>query len=97
MVELIPAELVPDERENVVRIRIATEHRLLEDQVTVDVDVEDPALAGHNLDGSDHVLHLLEQPRRQTGGVRERPSGDAILDSNVMAVRDKAILSEWPP
>jgi hypothetical protein len=56
------------------------------------VDVEDSALAGHHLDGSDHVLHLLEQPRRQTGGVRERPSGDAILDSNVMPARHEAIL-----
>ena len=70
MVELSQAELVPNEGEHVVGIRVAPEHRLLEDELTIDVHVEDPALAGHNLDGSDHILHLLEQPRRQTGGVR---------------------------
>jgi hypothetical protein len=51
------------------------------------VDVEDPARAGHDLHGADLVLELLEQPRRQTGGVRERPSGDAVFDSNVVPVR----------
>jgi hypothetical protein len=58
------------------------------------VDVEDPAHAGHDLHGSNHVLPLLEQPRRQTGGVRERPSGDAIFDSNVVPVRHKPIFSD---
>jgi hypothetical protein len=47
------------------------------------VDVEDSARAGHDLHGANLVLELLEQPRRQTGGVRERPSGDAILDAYV--------------
>jgi hypothetical protein len=70
MVELSQAELVPNEGEHVVGIRVPPEHRLLEDEVTIDVHVEDPALAGHDLDGSDLVFHLLEQPRRQTGGVR---------------------------
>jgi hypothetical protein len=92
MVELTQAELVPNEWEHVVGIRIAPEHGLLEDEVTIHVDVEDPALAGHDFHGLDAVLELLEQPRRQTGGVRERPSGDAILDSNVMPARHEAIL-----
>ena len=80
---LLLAELVPDQREHVVRIGIAPEHRLLEDELAVDAHVEDPARAGHDLHGSDHVLKFLEQPRRQTGGVRERPSGNAILDADV--------------
>ena len=70
MVELIRAELVSHERKDVVGIRIAAEHRFLEDEVAVDVDVEDPASAGHDLHGADLVLELLEQLRRQTGGVR---------------------------
>jgi hypothetical protein len=96
MVELVRAELVPHEREDVVGIRVAPEHRLLEDEVTIHVHVEDPARARDNLHGADHVLELLEQPRRQTGGVRERPSGDAVLDSHVCHVRILA-RKEWPP
>jgi hypothetical protein len=92
MVELIRAELVPHEREHVVGIRVAPQHRLLEDEIAVHVDVEDPVRAGHDLDGLDAVLPLLKQPRRQTGGVRERPSGDAILDPDVVPVRHKEIL-----
>jgi hypothetical protein len=91
---LLGAELVPNEREHVVGIRVPPEHRLLEDEVTVHVDVEDPALAGHDLDGSDHVLHLLEQPRRQTGGVRERPSGDAVLDPDVVPFCHECMLAD---
>jgi hypothetical protein len=39
------------------------------------VDVEDAAVAGHDLDGAQRALPFLEDPRRQTGGVRERSSG----------------------
>jgi hypothetical protein len=94
MVELTQAELVPNEREHVLGIRVAPEHRLLEDEVTVHVDVEDPALAGHDLDGLDVVLPLLEQPRRQTGGVRERPSGDAVLDADVVPFCHEHMLAD---
>jgi hypothetical protein len=97
MVELIRGELVPHERQDVVGVRVAPEHRFLEDEVAVDVDVEDPARAGHDLHGADLVLPLLEQPRRQTGGVWERPSGDAILDPDVVPARHKQNSSEWPP
>jgi hypothetical protein len=48
------------------------------------VDVEDPVRAGHDLERLDTLLPLFEQPRRQTGGVRERPSRDAVLDSHVV-------------
>jgi hypothetical protein len=58
------------------------------------VHVEDPVRPGHDLDGADLVLPLLEQPRRQTGGVRERSSGDAVLDANVAAVGHERIVSE---
>jgi hypothetical protein len=96
--ELRRAELVPNQRDDVVGIRVAPEHRLLEDEVSVDVDVEDPARAGHDLNGADDVLELLQQPRRQTGGVRERPSGDAVLDSHVVGFGHVRILArkKWP-
>jgi hypothetical protein len=58
------------------------------------VDVEDPAGAGHDLDGFELLLPLLENPRRQTGGVRERPSGDAVLDPYPMAFRHARIVAE---
>ena len=81
---LLSAELVPHERKDVVGIRVAPEHRFLEDQVAVQVDVENAAGAGHDLDRVDAVLEILQQPRRQTGGVREGPSGDAILDAHMV-------------
>lgn len=56
--------------------------------------VEDPVRPGHDLDGAELLLPLLEQPRRQTGGVRERPSGDAVLDANVAAVGHGLIVAE---
>ena len=94
MVELIRAELVLHEWKDVVGIRVAPEHRLLEDEVAVDVDVEDPASAGHDLHRSDLVLELLQQPRRQTGGVRERPSGDAVLDPDVVPFGHEHMLAD---
>jgi hypothetical protein len=89
---LLRAELVPNQREHIVGIWVAPEHRLLEDEVAVDVDVEDPVGAGHDLDGADLGLPLLENPRRQTGGVRKRPSGNAVLDSDVVPVGHEEIL-----
>jgi len=51
------------------------------------VDIEDPAASGHDLDGAELFLPLLEDPRRQTGGVRERASGDAVFDPDAMLLR----------
>ena len=55
--------------------------------------VEDPVRPGHDLDDAELGFPLLEQPRRQTGGVRERPSGDAVLDANVVAVGHQRIVA----
>jgi hypothetical protein len=58
------------------------------------VHVEDPVRPGHDLDRAELVLPLLEEPRRQTGGVRKRPSGDAVLDANVTAAGHERMVSE---
>jgi hypothetical protein len=50
------------------------------------VDVEDAVRAGHDLDGADNVLPLIEDQRHQTGGVGSGSSGDAVLDSQVVAI-----------
>jgi hypothetical protein len=50
------------------------------------VNVEDPTCSRHDLDRADGVLPLLEDARRQTGGVRPRSSGNAVLDANVRAL-----------
>jgi CARDB len=50
------------------------------------VHVEDPVRPGHDFDDADRILALFEQPRRQTGGVGSRPSGNAVLDPHVVAV-----------
>jgi len=48
------------------------------------VDVEDPARSRDHFHGGDLFLPLLENPRRQTGGVRARPSGNAVFDAHVV-------------
>jgi len=83
-----------EERKHVVRIRIAAEHRLLEDELAVEVNVEDPTSAGHDLDRFELPLPLLENPRRQTGGVRKRPSGDAVLNPNAVPFGHARILAD---
>jgi hypothetical protein len=57
------------------------------------VHVEDPVRAGDDLDGADRVFPLLEDSRRQTGGVRQRASRDAVLDADMSAIRHDAILA----
>jgi hypothetical protein len=69
-----------EERHHLVGLGVAPEHRLREDELAVDVDVEDAAVTGNDLDAADALLVLLENARRQTGGVRARPSGNAVLD-----------------
>ena len=83
------AELLGEEREHVVRLRVAADHLLLEDELAVDVDVEDAAGARHELHRVDVVLVQLEDPRRQTDGVRPRASGNAVLDANVRPGRHR--------
>jgi hypothetical protein len=57
--------------------------------------VEDPVRSRHDLDGAELVLFpLLEQLRRQTGGVRKRPSGNAVLDADVVSLRHRGIVSD---
>jgi citrate lyase beta subunit len=51
------------------------------------VDVEDAVLPRDDLDARDLALELLEDPRRQTDGVLERASGDAVLDADAMLAR----------
>jgi len=91
------AELVAEEQQHVVRLRIPAEHRLREDELTVDVHVEDPVRARHDLDGADRPLPFLEDPRRQTGGVRKRSSGDAVLDADVVTLSHCSIVSPRSP
>ena len=55
--------------------------------------VEDPVHPRHDLERPDRLLPLLECPRRQTGGVRERPSGDAVLDADRVPLGHRPILS----
>jgi hypothetical protein len=84
----------PEERDDVVRLGVAAEHRLREDELVADVDVEDTARAGDDLDGADGVFKLFENSRRQTGGVRQRPSGDAIFDANLRRVGHEPMLPQ---
>jgi len=86
-------ETRPEERHHVLRVRIAAEHRLLEHEIAVDVDVENAACPRHHLDGADALLELLENVRCQTDSVRQCASGDAVFDPNQAAVGHHAMLS----
>ena len=88
---LVPARQLVDclgrkprakQRHDVFRVRIAPEHRLLEDQFAPDVYVEHAADSGYQLDGADALLELFENLRCQTDSVRSRASGDAVLDAD---------------
>jgi hypothetical protein len=75
------------------RLRVAAKHRLREDQLAVDVNIEDAANSGYDLNRANLVLKLLEYLRRQTDGVRARPSGDAVLDPNQRRIGHRPILA----
>lgn len=62
------------------RLGVATEHRLREHELSVDVHVEDASGSGDDLEAPDDVREAVEQRGRQTGGLRQRPSRDAVLD-----------------
>jgi hypothetical protein len=54
------AELLAQQRSDVVRLRVPAKHRLREDKLAVDVDVEDPICARYDLKHPDHVLPVLQ-------------------------------------
>jgi len=70
------------ERHHVIRLRVAPEHRLREDEVAVDVNVEDAVCARYHFNRGDGRFELLENPRCQTDSVRPRASGHAVLDAD---------------
>jgi hypothetical protein len=70
------------ERHHVFGLRIAPEHRLGEDAVARDVNIEDAVCACNHLYCRDGRFELLENSRCQTDSVRPRASGYAVLDTN---------------
>ena len=82
----LAAELVAKQRGDLVRLGVAPEHGFREDELAIQVNVEDPVRPRHDLHSPDRVFPLLEDLRRQTGGVRPRPSGNAVLDPDVVAL-----------
>jgi hypothetical protein len=52
--------------------------------------IEDPVRAGDNFDGRHFRLPLLKYLRRETCGVRKRPSGDAIFDADTWGLSHPA-------
>lgn len=87
------AEARTEQRHHVVGLRVATDHRLREDQIVADVDVEDAARSRHQFDGADARLKLFEDPRCQTDSVWPRASRDAVLDANDGSTGHEPMLS----
>ena len=84
---LLRGETRVDERKHVVRIRIPADHRLRKHERVVHVNVKDAVAAGDDLDRRKITLVLLKQSRRQTDGVREGASRNAVLDADAECVR----------
>ena len=84
---LLLGETRVDERKHVVRIRIPADHRLRKHERVVHVNVKDAVAAGDDLDRREITLVLLKQSRRQTDGVREGASRNAVLDADAECVR----------
>jgi hypothetical protein len=76
------AEVRSEQRQHVVGIGIAAEHLLGEDELPVDVHVEDAAASRHELDDAQVGGELFENPCRQTDGIRQGASGNAVFDAN---------------
>jgi hypothetical protein len=77
-------DVFTEERQDVFGLWVASEHRFGEDQFTVEVNVEDAARPGDDLDSVDQLRPLLEDARDQTGCVGQRASGNAVLDPDTM-------------
>ena len=77
-------DVLAEERQDVFRLGVAPEHRLREEQFTVEVNVEDATRPGNDLDSFDHLLPLLEYAHDQTDRVWQRTSGNAVLDPDTM-------------
>ena len=71
-----------EQRQHVLGIGIAAEHRLREDELTVDVHVEDATAPRHELDDAQLGGKLFENLCRQTDGIRQGASGNAVFDAN---------------
>ena len=87
------AEARTEQRHHVVGLRVATDHRLRENQLVADVDVEDAARSRHQLDGADARLKLFEDSRCQTDSVWPRASRNAVLDANDGSTGHEPMLS----
>ena len=81
-----------EERHDVFGLGVMPEHRFREQQFTVEVNVEDSARAGNDLDSIDHFLPLAEYLGDQTGRVGQRASGNAVLDSDTMSRGHRSIV-----
>ena len=62
-------QALAEERQDVVGLRVVAQHRLREDEITVEVDIEDAARPGDDLDRFEHSFPFLQDPRDQTGRV----------------------------
>jgi hypothetical protein len=56
------------------------------------VDVEDAARPRDDLDSVEHSFPFPQDPRGQTGRVRERASGDAVFDPDTMSRGHRSIV-----
>jgi len=81
-----------NERKDVFGLRVASEHRLREEQFAVEVNVEDASRSRNDLDSLNQLLPLLENARNQTGRVRQRSSGNAVLDPDTMLRSHRSIV-----
>jgi hypothetical protein len=75
-------EVRAKERHHIVELRIPTDHRFGEDQLTTELHVEDATRPWHEFHGAHLSFELEKNLRRQTDSVRACASGNAVFDAN---------------
>ena len=68
---------------NLLKLRKAAQLFLAEDAAAIQVDLEDPAPRGDDLQRGDLVLVSVQDLLRQTDGFRKIASGGAVLDADL--------------
>ena len=89
----LAAELLANQRDHVVRLGVAAEHGFLEDELTVQCTSKipfAPVTTSTTPISRSHPRAASPPDRRRSGA----PSGDAVLDANVVAVGHERIVAQ---
>ena len=79
----VPSAARPNGRENLLIVGVTSRFLLRGNEVAVDDHLKDASLGGDDFELRNRLLELLEQPLRQTDGLRPIASDGAVFDRDV--------------